>query len=47
MYALSAVVGRKMSESCLHLTRWQKLAQQFACELCPGKHFWKGIRLLA
>lgn len=47
MYAPSAAVGRKMLEPCLHLSHWQKLAQQFACKLYPGKYFWKGIRLLA
>lgn len=47
MCALRAAVRRKMSDLCLQLRHWQKLAQQFACKLYPGKYFWKGIRLLA
>lgn len=48
---LSTTVSRRMTDSCLppwlRLSPWKKLAQQIAHELYPGKHFWKGISLLA
>lgn len=48
---LSTTVSGRVTDSChppwLRLGPWKKLAQQIAHERYPGKHFWKGISLLA